>query len=326
MTEPGDKKINGGTEIDFMHPWFQEAAVSRAILDMLRKLTDRFQPMPQETTDMDWTAFRALAKAGAADGIIRSTCTYADSNGPCTEYFHVRGDYPKAMSKRPFLKSEPVEIVLIRARLTATGVQWAEYLDAENTSSPDKVRGFVLQLLWQAEAAPGHAQRVPEPKDVSETAAFESLASPAHIVESEQPKPEQPAETPQEQEIATDESMEFGGPQEDPFDPRVVRWFGKRLYLGPKGSQTRELFMLLARKPGVSYTLGEVQRAVDSMETYRDDHGEDAFRKSMNRIAKALSKLRKQLRENNLDDHVVILKEGPREEPSYTLIARFGNS
>ena len=119
---------------------------------------------------------------------------------------------------------------------------------------------------------------------------------------------------------------QFGGPEEDPYDRRVVRWVGKRLYLGPTGAQVRELFTLLARKPGVPHSLGEVQRAVDGMETYRDEHGEDAFRKSMNRIAKALSKLRSHLRENGLDDHVVILKEGPRDEPSYTLISRFGNS
>lgn len=118
----------------------------------------------------------------------------------------------------------------------------------------------------------------------------------------------------------------FGGPQEDPFDPRAVRWVGKRLYLGPKGAQIRELFWLLAKSPGVPHTLGEVQRAVDGMETYRDEHGDEAFQKSMNRIAKALSKLRKHLRENDLDDHVLIVKEGPRDDPSYTLIARFGNS
>ena len=46
----------------------------------------------------------------------------------------------------------------------------------------------------------------------------------------------------------------------------------------------------------------------------------------MNRIRKALSKLRKHLRENNLDDHFVILKEGPSDCPSYTLVSRFGKS
>lgn len=129
-----------------------------------------------------------------------------------------------------------------------------------------------------------------------------------------------------QREDAQAEDEQFGGPQEDPFDPRVVRWIGKRLYLGPEGSQVRELFMLLARKPGVPHSLFEVQLAVDGTTTMRDTHGEDDFRKSMNRIAKALSKLRKHLRENELDDHVVIIKEGPRDEPSYTLISRFGNS
>lgn len=129
-----------------------------------------------------------------------------------------------------------------------------------------------------------------------------------------------------QREDARADYEQFGGPQEDPFDPRVVRWVGKRLYLGPEGSQVRELFMLLVRKPGVPHSLFEVQLAVDGTTTMRDTHGEDDFRKSMNRIAKALSKLRKHLRENELDDHVVIIKEGPRDEPSYTLISRFGNS
>jgi hypothetical protein len=129
-----------------------------------------------------------------------------------------------------------------------------------------------------------------------------------------------------QREDAQAEDEQFGGPEEDPFDLRVVRWVGKRLYLGPEGSQVRELFMLLARKPGVPHSLFEVQLAVDGTTTMRDTHGEDAFRKSMNRIAKALSKLRKHLRENELDDHVVIIKEGPRDQPSYTLISRFGNS
>ncbi len=124
-----------------------------------------------------------------------------------------------------------------------------------------------------------------------------------------------------------DESTEepLGAPEPDPLDSRVVRWVGKRLYLGPEGSQIRNLFMLLANKPGVSHTLGEVQRAVDGIETYRNEHGKDQFDKSMKRIAKALSKLRKHLRENDLDDHVIIIKEGPRDEPSYTLVSRFGN-
>jgi len=117
----------------------------------------------------------------------------------------------------------------------------------------------------------------------------------------------------------------FGAPEPDPYDSRAVRWLGKRLYLGSEGSQIRNLFMLLAAKPGVPHTLGEVQRAVDGMETCPDEQGKDEFDRSMKRIAKALSKLRKHLRENDLDDHVIIVKEGPRESPSYTLVSRFGN-
>lgn len=326
MTESGDSS-NGGNEIDFFDPCFQEAVVSRAILDLLSKLTDRYQTLPDETTDMDWTAFRALAKAGAAEGIIRSTCTYAGSNGPSTEYYHVRGDYPDVMLSQPILKSEPIEHVLVQARLTTTGIQWAEYLDLENSGNPKKVRGFVLNLIWQAEVAPGQASRVPEPEQAQAILAASASATDSAPGEaSDQARPEPKVEEPQERDTAVENSMQFGGPQEDPFDPRVVRWIGKRLYLGPEGSQVRELFMLLARNPGVPHLLGEVQRAVDGMETRRDEQGEDVFRKSMNRIAKALSKLRKHLRENDLDDHVVILKEGPRDEPSYTLVLRFGNS
>ena len=131
---------------------------------------------------------------------------------------------------------------------------------------------------------------------------------------------------PKQSEDAQAMEEQFGGPEEDPYEPRVVRWYGKRLYLGNEGTQIRELFMLLARKPGVSHDLGEVQRAVDGMTTSRDEQGDVAFRRSMNRIAKALSKLRKHLRENDLDDHVLIVKEGPRDWPSYTLMARFGKS
>jgi len=308
--------LQRGRDIDFMAPWFQRAPESQAILALLRRLTDRFQELPEETTEMDWTAFRALAKAGAAEGIIRSTCTYADTGGPCTEYFLVQGDYPSAMTSRPILAAEPFDSVLVQARLTTTGVRWAEHLAAENTQSVRKVRGFVLQLIWDAGKVKGSAQLVPPPDRA------DSL--------DEDPDTKQG-------KVATDgsgnkcdalddDAMELGRPEIDLYDRRVVNWFGKRLYLGPEGSQIRELFMLLARKPGVPHSLGEVQRAVAGMETYRDEHGEDAFRKSMSRIAKALSKLRRHLRENDLDNHVVILKEGPRDEPSYTLVLRFGNS
>jgi len=153
----------GRVEIDFLAPWFQKAPEARAILAMLRKLTDRFQDLPEETTDVDWTAFRALAKAGAVEGIIRFTCTYADADGPSTECFRVRGDYPPAMPSRPFLTSEPSESVLVKVRLTGTGMRWAEYLASENIQPAQKVRGHVLHLLYEAKAVAGMVRCVPIP-------------------------------------------------------------------------------------------------------------------------------------------------------------------
>jgi len=80
----------------------------------------------------------------------------------------------------------------------------------------------------------------------------------------------------------------------------------------------------LAEHLGRSHDLGLVQRAVDGVETTRENDGEKEFKKAMQRVRKAVSKLNRHLRENNLDDHVVILKEGPSDFPSYTMIARFG--
>ena len=207
----------------------------------------------------------------------------------------------------------------IRVALCARG-----YADAElvRTKAPVLV-AFLAQMPDQGIAS--------SQDQLSSEAQDAGSAQMPRPVPDDGPSPKNGGTAEHEERIAaspTDDVNEeqLGGPEEDPYDHRVVRWVGKRLYLGPKGAQVRELFMLLARKPGVPHALGEVQRAVDGMETYRDEHGEDAFRKSMNRIAKALSKLRSHLRENGLDDHVVILKEGPRDEPSYTLISRFGNS
>lgn len=114
----------------------------------------------------------------------------------------------------------------------------------------------------------------------------------------------------------------YGGPEEDPYDSRVASWFGKRVYLG-RDTQVSRLFWLLAKRLGVPHDLGQVQRAVDGMETNPDDQGEQQFLKSMNRVRKAVSKLRDRLREHELDTHVMIVKEGPNERPSYTMIRRF---
>jgi hypothetical protein len=212
---------------------------------MLRTLTEKFRDFPEETTDLVWTAFRALTKAGAVEGIIRSTCTYADADVPCTEYFWVRGDYLTAMPSRPVLTTEPIEGILVQARLTTTGIRWAEYLVKEKTKPVEQVRGFVLQLIWNAEAVRGHVTKVNPPM-------LKTIEEERHEI------PPVACELVSDEEDVTSENdtdeEQFGGPQEDLYDKRVVNWFGKRLYLGPEGSQVRELFMLLAKKPGYRTT------------------------------------------------------------------------
>ena len=323
-----DQEDDGRSGVDFMDPWFQDAPESRAILGLLGKLNERFEDLPEETTDIDWTAFRALAKAGAAEGIIRNTCTYADADEPCTEYFLVRGDYPSAMPSRPFLATEPHESALVRARLTTTGFRWAEYLASEESQAPEKMRGAVLHLLWDAQTQAGSVQRVPPPVSVNmapvPAGASGSCGRDADREEDSQPKSSADDHDRGEESNDTDE-MEFGLPEEDRYDRKVVNWLGKRLYLG-YDTQVSRLFWLLAKKPGVPRTLADVQQAVDGMETDRDEQGEEAFRKAMQRARKVISKLRDRLREYELDTHVMIIKEGPNDWPSYTMISRFGKS
>ncbi|MBN1341749.1 MAG: hypothetical protein JXQ73_03670 [Phycisphaerae bacterium] len=325
MSKPNSKQEHQPEEIDLTSPWFQDAPVSRDILDLLRGLADRFRSLPPETTDADWAAFSALAKAGAAEGIIRVTCMYADADGPCTEYFLVRGDYAPDMPTRPILKTEPFESVLVQARLTATGVRWAEYLAAEKSQPAAKARGVVLQLLWDAEPVQGNVHRVPPPS-AAEALEVTPIRQPREEQAAQPNTRSQPAQTDEgddEQGHPPDDELQFGLPAEDPYDSRVVNWLGKRLYLG-RDTQVSRLFWLLARRPGVPHDLGDVQQAVDGVWMDLGEAGDAEFRKTMNRIAKALSKLRMHLRENNLDDHVLIVKEGPSDGPSYTMISRFG--
>jgi hypothetical protein len=108
-----------------------------------------------------------------------------------------------------------------------------------------------------------------------------------------------------------------GGPERDPLDTRKAVWAGKHIYLGDD-SQVSRLFWLLAKPVGVARSLGEVQRAVDGMETDRDQPSDDV-RKAGQRVRKAVSKLRKALREEDVDRHVVITRGGPQAEPEYSL-------
>jgi len=184
----------------------------------------------------------------------------------------------------------------------------------------------LYKLLWDAEELAGSVRRVPPPGSAEVTdRSPEARQDEPQALRADDHLPSGDADGAGEgdKEAADDDAMEFGLPEVDRHDTRVVNWFGKRLYLG-RDTQVSRLFWLLAKKLGVPHDLGKVQRAVDGMETGRDEQGEEAFQKAMVRVRKAVSKLRSRLREHELDTHVMILKEGPNDWPSYTMIGRFG--
>ena len=141
------------------------------------------------------------------------------------------------------------------------------------------------------------------------------------VAADEEPASHPPADPEAKAAGDRDLSIQPGGPEPDPHDTRKAIWVGKRIYLGDD-TQVSRLFWLLARPLGVARTLGEVQRAVDRMETDRDCRP-DEVKKAGQRIRKAMSRLRAALREAKLDQHVIIVAGGPREVPEYTMVWRF---
>lgn len=122
--------------------------------------------------------------------------------------------------------------------------------------------------------------------------------------------------------VEAEDTGDVGGPTEDPHDNRVAWWVGKRIYLG-NDTEVSRLFWLLAKPVGRAANLAQVQRAIDGMETDRDGRPDDV-RKAAQRVRKVISKLRAALREAGLDDHVLIVKDGPRADPQYSMVWRFG--
>lgn len=232
-----------------------------------------------------------------------------------------------ARYRQQFGEEDPDEHRLWRL---CRGIQRVWTLRADD-HSPQTPEAFAEAIDWAWFEEDGAKRRARAEVQRQANALIEHLRLLAELEVERSAAPSSAAQTPPETDRPSsshvDEDDEsFGVPEPDPYDSRAVRWVGKRLYLGKEGTQVRELFMLLARRPGVPHPLWEVQRAVDKMDTDRERDGEEAFNRSMNRIAKALSKLRRHLEENGLDDHVMIIKEGPRNNPFYTLISRFGTS
>ncbi len=108
----------------------------------------------------------------------------------------------------------------------------------------------------------------------------------------------------------------------DPHDDRIAWCMGKRIYLG-KDTQIGRLFWLLASPVGRACSLGDVQRAVDGMETNADMGVTDAeLRKAGQRVRKVIAKLRQALREGEADAHLLIVRGGSAKDPEYTMVFR----
>ena len=118
-------------------------------------------------------------------------------------------------------------------------------------------------------------------------------------------------------------SAEEAGILRDEHDRSIAWCVGKRIYLG-EDTQISRLFWLLASPLGRACSLGEVQRAVDDMETTRgmDESGE-AYKKAGQRVRKAISKLRARLIEAEANDHLIINRGGSQKYPEYTMVLRF---
>ena len=96
---------------------------------------------------------------------------------------------------------------------------------------------------------------------------------------------------------------------------------------GWKDSQIGRLYWPLASRVGRARTLAEVQRAVDGFETERDLDSDDVgFKQASQRVRKDFSRLRRALREAEVDDHLLIVRGGSAAWPEYTMVLRFGAS
>ena len=116
-------------------------------------------------------------------------------------------------------------------------------------------------------------------------------------------------------------SVDTGVPgliREDEHDPAVAWVNGKRVYLG-HDTVTSKLFWLLARPLARKCSLGEIQRAIDGFETFRD-MGADEYEKAQTRFRKALSRVRRALGEHGADADLAILKVGTRDDPEYMMV------
>ncbi|HOI53820.1 MAG TPA: hypothetical protein PLP01_01085 [Phycisphaerae bacterium] len=111
------------------------------------------------------------------------------------------------------------------------------------------------------------------------------------------------------------------GIEPDRHDAKVIHWFGKRLYLGGEHTQIAQLFWLLAGRIGHTCPWSEVCVAVFGRSVHEEARRREV-KKIRQHVRQVVSKLRNQLKEKKIDDHVSITCENPKELPSYTMHLR----
>ncbi len=151
-------------EPDWSDPGIQQMAESLAMFKWLQDLKLEFTQVDGELTDPQWTAFRALAKVGAAEGIVRQTIQ-EPGKSPEVSLHHARGDYVQAASRDPLPEGTAFALDLIKARLTGKGHRWAQSFAQILPHEPVNARAFILALIWRTAPEPSSLRRIPDSSD-----------------------------------------------------------------------------------------------------------------------------------------------------------------
>lgn len=164
------RDLHDQLEPDWHDPAIQQMAESQAMFNWLQDLKLEFTQVDGELTDPQWTAFRALAKVGAVEGIMRQT-VQEPGKSPEVSFHHARGDYVQAASRDLRPEGTAFALDLVKARLTGKGHRWAQSFMQIIPHEPIKARAFILALIWRTAPQAGSLRRIPDSPDTSTSTA-----------------------------------------------------------------------------------------------------------------------------------------------------------
>jgi hypothetical protein len=207
---------------------------------------------------------------------------------------------------------------ILHVRLTEFGQRNQQQIAADNTPA------FLLSAFIAAHPVRGKVRlriledKIPIPGVVPEDSVT-GAGQPPTAAQIAKPHEEITPKT--SEDSPGDQSADYGGPQPDPADSRKVLWAGKSIYLGHETVASR-LFWLLARHVGSIHGLANVQRAINGF-TALEGTDADEIRKANQRVRKAVSEVRRALRNARMNRHVTIVREGSQKSPTYSMIWRY---